>query len=510
MELNLRGKITVPMVMITILAIAIFGITFYYQNYQFQEINSELERIHSLEREVTNNIKDTIIQLQNGIMTGSEVYSLDAAQVSLETYELLAELENEYPEVAEVVIEDYTHFYAELVAITSLFLERRDDEGDQRLAEIRELYNEIEAEVSANLALISQELAEEYNRAVTVMNRFMMGAAVLFLLIVSLLGFWAVPKFIVAPIRRPVNFARQIADGNLNIEALEVDFDDEIGDLCNSLNEMQVKLRELVAEILKKIDMLSGYSQELSAASEESNANIDSIIDRLKNVDSITQQVAESSQEITALAEESTAQAQLGNENLEQTVSSLKSINQEVEEAVTVINQLDSTSQEIGQIIEVINDIAEQTNLLALNAAIEAARAGEHGRGFAVVAEEIRELAEETANSTQDISKLIKETQQKSEAGLKAVQKVETKVSEGKEVAEKTGSVFDEIEGSIGETSEHMEETAVATKILAQSSEEVLDTSEAIGDMSDEVTKSSQELADMAQELQNLVDKFTV
>ena len=93
-----------------------------------------------------------------------------------------------------------------------------------------------------------------------------------------------------------------------------------------------------------------------------------------------------------------------------------------MESANSVMNNLGKSSEEIGSIIEVIDGIAEQTNLLALNAAIEAARAGEHGKGFSVVADEVKNLAERSANATKEIATLIKGIQAETQKAIVAIE----------------------------------------------------------------------------------------
>ncbi|MEA3406337.1 MAG: methyl-accepting chemotaxis protein [Pseudomonadota bacterium] len=111
-----------------------------------------------------------------------------------------------------------------------------------------------------------------------------------------------------------------------------------------------------------------------------------------------------------------------GIESVENVISEVSGLTEEVSHASSVIKQLEADSNNIGTVLVLIRDIAEQTNLLALNAAIEAARAGEHGRGFAVVADEVRILAGKTQQATTEIQTIIEELQQRARNAVQVME----------------------------------------------------------------------------------------
>ncbi|SJZ56689.1 methyl-accepting chemotaxis protein [Selenihalanaerobacter shriftii] len=315
-------------------------------------------------------------------------------------------------------------------------------------------------------------------------------------------------KKITAPIISAMEFITEIANGNLNVEKLQVKTNDEVGNLIDSLNKMHQKLKEMIGSLVDTTENLSAHSEELSASAQEGNAVIGTSMQNIEEMTASIQQISASSQQVTGIAQEANSKTQVGNEKVAKAEMGMKQINQKIKTTVSTISSLDDKSQEIGQIVELINDIADQTNLLALNAAIEAARAGEHGQGFAVVAEEIRELAEETAKATNEIANLVKETQEKSSSGLKAIKQVENESKKGEEIAIETGQIFTKIKSSIEDTSAHIQQTAASTQDLAKNSDEVMEASEDIENVAQEVANASQELSGMAQELQNLVEEF--
>ncbi|WP_408956140.1 methyl-accepting chemotaxis protein [Natroniella sp. ANB-PHB2] len=335
-------------------------------------------------------------------------------------------------------------------------------------------------------------------------------ALLLFIILATIL--YKISNSISKPLELTVTQCEKMARGDFRDELAKewTEREDEIGKLARGFNKISSSMKGILKNIIDNIEGLSAYSEELSASSEEGNATIETTNDLINDVSAGIQQISASAEEVTGFSEEAYSQADIGSQNIENAVSSIKKINKEVKETVDVIEDLDATSQEIEQIISLINNIAEQTNLLALNASIEAARAGEHGQGFAVVAEEIRQLAGETAEATEKIADLVIKTQKQSGKGIKKVKEVEEKAKEGQEIIEETGKVFNEINSLVRETSSQIEQTANATNELAQSSDEITNATNDISNMSNEISNSSQELAEMAQNLQRLVEQFKI
>ncbi|MCK8816979.1 methyl-accepting chemotaxis protein, partial [Natroniella sulfidigena] len=325
-------------------------------------------------------------------------------------------------------------------------------------------------------------------------------------IILAISSYLFAKKLIIKPI---IKFKKEVLNNDLTSQ-LNITSQDEIGEMAVAINKMKAGLREIIIQMQQKIEDLSAYSEELSASAEEGNATIETTNELIDHTSVTIEEISASAEEVASFSEEVNSQTNLGSQNIDTTVNSINEINEVVRETVGVINNLDSTSKEIGQIIEIITNIAEQTNLLALNAAIEAARAGEEGRGFNVVAEEIRQLAGETAEATDEIASLVSKTQKQSKIGIEKVKELEEKAKEGQEITEKTGEVFDKIKNSVQETSIQIEETASATKELAQVSDEISSATEDMSNMSGEISNSSQELAQMAQELHGLVEQFKV
>ncbi len=180
---------------------------------------------------------------------------------------------------------------------------------------------------------------------------------------------------------------------------------------------------------------------------------------------------------------------------------------QAVEKVAAGMQSIAESSEQISEIIEVISDIADQTNLLALNAAIEAARAGEHGRGFAVVAEEVRKLAERTAESTKEISVLIKGSGDRVKEGAELAVSSQKAIANIVNAVERTNSLVREIDQATSEQKVEIEDVASATDKLRSLAQEITNmTSEQVkrreraGSMIGEAFKISQTVSASTQE----------
>ncbi|AZV31275.1 PAS domain-containing methyl-accepting chemotaxis protein [Cobetia sp. ICG0124] len=214
---------------------------------------------------------------------------------------------------------------------------------------------------------------------------------------------------LVRPLRRTLDFARQVAAGNLS-QSMVLEGSDEVARLVQSLDSMRKSLVGIVSEVNAGISIvrpaatdISHGNQDFSSRVEQQAASLEETAASMEQMTGTVRQNADNASQASRLADQTTRASREGDEAMQAVVERMQGIT--------------ATSRQMADIIKVIDSIAFQTNLLALNASVEAARAGEHGRGFAVVAGEVRNLASRSAEAARQIKSLIDTTQREIHAG---------------------------------------------------------------------------------------------
>lgn len=202
---------------------------------------------------------------------------------------------------------------------------------------------------------------------------------------------------------------------------------------------------------------------------------------------------------------------------MEQTIALIQRLSGQVDSTAKVIDQVKQDSDAITSVLDVIRGIAEQTNLLALNAAIEAARAGEQGRGFAVVADEVRTLAQRTAQSTMDIQRMIEGLQQGATQATDSMRISLSQAQEGRDKVAQTGDILAQVLQGINGINDKNTQIASAAEQQAAVADEINQKILNISDVAvqtsagaEQTASTSRELARLAEQLQKLVGRFTL
>ncbi|MFP9131280.1 methyl-accepting chemotaxis protein [Niallia sp. BSM11] len=376
--------------------------------------------------------------------------------------------------------------------------------------------------------------------------------SVIVVLILGALISLILSRMIVQPIVEVIKIQKLLSEGNLAVPTIKSKTKDEVNVLVTSVNDMALKLRELISTIRNTSEDLAASSEELSASADQStmaSENISKTIQQLSsgaenqlasieenskiinNINERTKLISNNAEDVLETAIKAATMSGRGKVYINNITNQMEYIDNTVLSLSDSFMTLSSRSVEIGSIVEVITGISAQTNLLALNAAIEAARAGEHGKGFAVVADEVRKLAEESALSAEKIAKLVLQIQNDTSNTLDTVKNAAEEVKQGKMVVQEAGDTFFGIEVLIKDFVPQIEEVLTLVKDLLsgtsdvelsvaevkevakdaalQSHTVVAATQEQLASI-EEISSSSQSLATLAENLQSLIKQFKI
>lgn len=339
--------------------------------------------------------------------------------------------------------------------------------------------------------------------------------------------------FLVRSINKPL---KELADKSIKVGegdytvSFSSTVDDAIGQLTNSLGIMVAKGRTMLEDIIKSSESLSAASTELATISDQMVGNAESTTTIADESSRNAQEVSDNMASVSAAMEESTvnldmiasASEEMGNTIKEIAENSARA-RQTTEQAVSTaqkshgsIMELGEAARAIGSITETITEISEQTNLLALNATIEAARAGEAGKGFAVVANEIKDLAQGTAEATGKIKEAIDGIQSRTSGTVKEIEEITEIINNVDEIVngivtavEEQSITTNEIVNNVNQASQGIGEI---NENVASSNQMTAEMTEGVGQVRErsvEVKESSQHVRSSADELSKLAERLT-
>ncbi len=286
---------------------------------------------------------------------------------------------------------------------------------------------------------------------------------------------------------------------------------DEIGLAAQSFNALMESFQGIILNVHAHADDVSGAATELSAASTQvaqgSQQQSEAAAATAAAVEEVTvsiTSVANSAEEVHTLSQTSLERTRKGNERLAELVGEIDQVETAVKDIAQSVQEFVRSTNAITDMTKQVKDIAEQTNLLALNAAIEAARAGEQGRGFAVVADEVRKLAEKSAQSAREIDAVTQTLGQQSLAVEKAIQTGQHSLQTSQDVLETVATVLSEANDSVAHASEGVENITASVKEQTVASNEIAQNVEKIAQMAEENSAAIQQTSVAAQHLEHL------
>jgi twitching motility protein PilJ len=312
----------------------------------------------------------------------------------------------------------------------------------------------------------------------------------------------------------------QLSEGDLTMQATVTE--DITGAIADSINFTVDELRDLVRGINNATNQLdtaahqaNDVSNRLQQATQRQVKEIEKTSQAVVEISQSVQQVSNSAAESARVAKQSLTAAEKGQQAVQNSISSMNALREQIQETSKRIKRLGESSQEIGEIVELISDITEQTNVLALNAAIQAASAGEAGRGFSVVAEEVQRLAERSSEATKQIAAIVRTIQSDTHDTVAAMETSTQGVVEGARLSDAAGQTLQEIgqvskklAGLINDISNATHSQADATAKVAETMQDIKNITMQTSDGTQQTAKSIGGLAKLAEDLKGSVSGF--
>lgn len=473
-----------------------------------------------------------------------EAAKVQLALKNLSTYEGLTE---EQKNDAEATLKKFTEFFTLAQKTYSGLVSADEDGGDgenqakniQKLASDTEtLRAKLESYVNDSGNNLKAKLADvgEATKRLRFMNM------IIFLIVVigsMLLVTAIINKSVNLPLQNTLNMIRDIAEGEGDLtKRLEVGSKDEVGELAKWFNEFIDHLQKMITNIAVNADSVHNSSQDLSKLAEVMSQESDQTS---KKADMVSDSAKDMNSNMTSLAaamEEASSNTNIVATATEEMTSTINEIagnsekarvitDKAVEQARTSsdrVQKLGIAAEEIGKVTETITEISEQTNLLSLNATIEAARAGEAGKGFAVVANEIKELARQTAEATQDIKEKVEGIQNSTAGTVNDIEKISSVINDVNEIVSTIAASVEEqsvttneiannivhLSSGIQEVNENVSQSSQFSGQIATDIAEVNHSASEISASTTKMNDNTEKLATLATQLKEMVEKFKV
>ncbi|OCS91281.1 methyl-accepting chemotaxis protein [Caryophanon latum] len=399
--------------------------------------------------------------------------------------------------------------------------------------------------------IVSSTYVFEFNSGAMAIIRTLIISLLIALAIGSIMTFY-LARDISSPLQNLSRLTEQVAKGNLNISTELTNRTDEVGQLHNHFSHMVTHLKELIQNVEQSIEQiehtshnLSNVSEQTTASSNEIAAAIENVADGANNQAIDTETTAQSAQTLSTYIdtldkqnEQMLSQSLVMQEANNDGSTQLHTLRKQSEETYEVVSNIHAVFeglatkiQNIDSIIQTITSISAQTNLLALNASIEAARAGEHGKGFAVVAEEVRKLAEQTADATNSVHETLSGITQETQAVTKEIARTHEIVETQHEAVTQTAQAFatirtctDDVVATVEQMSTYLHDltdakdtmTLAIANIAAISTQNAASAEEVAASIQEQqramhvVVNSTHMLSSEVEQLRHTIEKFTI
>lgn len=359
-------------------------------------------------------------------------------------------------------------------------------------------------------------------------------------------------SFLTRPLQRLEKVATRVAEGDLNqeieisksddeIRSLSIAFDamlqnltsivHNIEDNFQNTNEFVVQMRNMASRSAKHSNMIQSSTDDIAQGAENSAEAIQQTAESVETATNLAKEVQSRADESKEKSEDMLKTLHTSKQVVDQLVTGIQSLAKDQEKSLQDVHQLTENAHQVESIISMVGEIAEQTNLLALNASIEAAHAGEHGQGFAVVAEEIRKLADESAQAVQKIANLITAiqenvnsvvsqitqnvnyAQEEAKSGVttnQAIEKMSNSIVAVDQEIEAISTLLDKQLRSIETTVKQSQEVAAIAEETSAATEEVNSSIHEQTQTIEHVDQLARKLEDQSEELKEQIEQFRI
>ncbi|GAA3209074.1 methyl-accepting chemotaxis protein [Dactylosporangium siamense] len=377
-----------------------------------------------------------------------------------------------------------------------------------RANEMTEQAQNIIVELAGYEESTAGKMVAQAHRTYSTALRTLIIVLVVGLLVAALVAFLVIRQ-IVRPLREMRAVALAMAKGDLTQHS-PVRFRDEVGDTAHALNIGTRHIRGAIQTLHSSAqrlaasgDHMAANSSEISVGATEASREAAAVSGAAGDVSGNIQILADGSHQMRASIEEISRSASEGVTVAAEAVH--------VAAATTdIVTKLGESSVQIGNVIKTITAIAEQTNLLALNATIEAARAGESGKGFAVVAGEVKDLAQETAQATDNIARQVQAIQSDTSSAVAAISQIGAIIERINNYQLTVAAAVEEQTATTDEMNRNVMAAAQGSVAIARNISTVATATERTMRGAADNSRAANELAEMSQELRAVVAQFKV
>ncbi len=302
-----------------------------------------------------------------------------------------------------------------------------------------------------------------------------------------------------------------LSENSKEVERLKVAQQQAERQAAEDRRQATLQLADRIEERMQSVmESVAAAATQLAHSAEEMQNNAGATSDRSATVAAAAEEAATNVATVASAAEQLAATV---NEISQQVATAVQVATDAVVGSVKVSDQMEAlnrTARQIGEILELINSIAEQTNLLALNATIEAARAGESGKGFAVVAAEVKTLANQTAEATDDIARQINEVQQATKEATTSIAAIRETIERISEVSSSIAGAVEEQSATTSEIAQNVQQAAAGTNDVTRNIADVNEAAGNTGSIAQSVSLAAGELSLQAESMREAMNAFLV